>query len=198
MPKLKTSEKLVQKKLSGIFTSTKRDKAEKDKDKPKKNQIIEKSKREGPTVVVNEEIPATSIFVEQKNHALDRQSISELDESENEAFDRDDLINEDDVPREASIEFIDLESDPEELLRDIEIRSKLTFHNDDYNPMESLLHAFDLNYKFGSCVGLTRLERWERAQKLGLNPPEEVKNALASEVIRQNLKLNECVFYGRV
>ncbi|CAB4428953.1 unnamed protein product [Rhizophagus irregularis] len=99
MPKLKTSEKLVQKKLSGIFTSTKRDKAEKDKDKPKKNQNIEKN----------------------------RQSISELDESENEAFDRDDLINEDDVPQ---------------------IRSKLTFHNDVYNPMESLLHAFDLNYKF--------------------------------------------------
>ncbi|CAB4379303.1 uncharacterized protein OCT59_022747 [Rhizophagus irregularis] len=170
MPKLKTSEKLVQKKLSGIFTSTKRDKAEKDKDKPKKNQNIEKN----------------------------RQSISELDESENEAFDRDDLINEDDVPREASIDFIDLESDPEESLRDIEIRSKLTFHNDVYNPMESLLHAFDLNYKFGSCVGLTRLERWERAQNLGLNPPEEVKNALTSEVIRQNLKLNECVFYGRV
>lgn len=131
MPKLKTSEKLVQKKLSGIFTSTKRDKAEKDKDKPKKNQNIEKSKREGPTVVVNEEIPATSIFVEQKNHVLGRQSISELDESENEAFDRDDLINEDDVPREASIDFIDLESDPEELLRDIEIRSKLSklYHN---------------------------------------------------------------------
>lgn len=123
MPKLKTSEKLVQQKLSGIFTSTKRDKAGKDKDKPKKNQIIEKSKREGTIVVVNEEILATSTLVEQKNHALDRQSISiELDESENEAFGRDDLINEDDVTREASI---DLESDPEELLRDVEIRSKL-------------------------------------------------------------------------
>ncbi|GBB97910.1 hypothetical protein RclHR1_00310038 [Rhizophagus clarus] len=169
MPKLKTSEKLVQQKLSGIFTSTKRDKAE--KDKQKKNQTIEKN----------------------------RQRLSlELDESENEAFDRDDLINEDDVTREASI---DLESGSEELLSDVdilEIRSKLTFHNDDYKPMENLLRGFDLNYKFGSCVGLTRLERWERAQRLGLNPPEEVKDALTSEVIRQNLKLNECVFYDRV
>jgi hypothetical protein len=126
MPKLKTSEKLVQQKLSGIFTSTKRDKAE--KDKPKKNQIIEKSKRECPTVVVNEEISTVSTFVEQKSHALDHQRISvELDESENEAFVRDDLIN-DVVTREAST---DLENDPEELLRNVEIRSKLSklYHN---------------------------------------------------------------------
>ena len=28
--------------------------------------------------------------------------------------------------------------------------------------------------KFGPYVGIPRLERWERAQALGLNPPEEV------------------------
>lgn len=32
----------------------------------------------------------------------------------------------------------------------------------------------DRNYDYGPCVGVTRLERWERAQALGLNPPSEV------------------------
>lgn len=27
---------------------------------------------------------------------------------------------------------------------------------------------------FGPCTGITRLQRWERAQKLGLDPPAEV------------------------
>ncbi len=30
------------------------------------------------------------------------------------------------------------------------------------------------SYEYGPCVGVTRLERWERAQMLGLNPPFEV------------------------
>jgi DNA polymerase delta, subunit 4 len=29
-------------------------------------------------------------------------------------------------------------------------------------------------YEYGPCVGVTRLERWERAAALGLNPPPEV------------------------
>lgn len=28
--------------------------------------------------------------------------------------------------------------------------------------------------KYGPCVGISRLDRWKRAQKLGLEPPEEV------------------------
>lgn len=28
--------------------------------------------------------------------------------------------------------------------------------------------------KYGPCVGMTRLQRWERAKKWGLQPPEEV------------------------
>ena len=36
--------------------------------------------------------------------------------------------------------------------------------------------AFVLNrsYEYGPCIGMTRLERWERAHALGLNPPTEV------------------------
>jgi len=41
-----------------------------------------------------------------------------------------------------------------------------------------LLREFDLNWEYGPCVGITRLERWERAQKLGKNPPTQVKSLL--------------------
>lgn len=43
---------------------------------------------------------------------------------------------------------------------------------------ENTLRAFDLNGKFGPCVNPTRLERWERAERLGLEPPQEVKELL--------------------
>ncbi|XP_013398431.2 DNA polymerase delta subunit 4-like [Lingula anatina] len=43
--------------------------------------------------------------------------------------------------------------------------------------LESLT-KFDLDFKFGPCTGVTRLERWERAEKHGLNPPPEVKKLL--------------------
>ena len=29
------------------------------------------------------------------------------------------------------------------------------------------------SYEYGPCVGVTRLERWDRADALGLNPPLE-------------------------
>ncbi|RIA96494.1 DNA polymerase delta, subunit 4-domain-containing protein [Glomus cerebriforme] len=191
------SKKLVQQKLSVIFTSTKRGKAEKDELKKKLKQTIETIESEEQSIiVVKEESPKSSTltFVRQKGHASDRQKISDESESENEIFDQDE---DNDVSRETSLPNVN--SEPEELSRDrVNIRSKLTFHEEDYTPMDKLLHSFDLNYKFGSNVGLTRLARWERAHRLGLNPPEEVKNVLTSEAIRQNLKLNESVFYGKV
>ena len=37
-----------------------------------------------------------------------------------------------------------------------------------------ILRIFDMTSRYGPCVGVTRLQRWERAKKWGLNPPEEV------------------------
>lgn len=31
------------------------------------------------------------------------------------------------------------------------------------------------SYKYGPCIGTTRMQRWKRAQSLGLNPPIEVR-----------------------
>ena len=41
------------------------------------------------------------------------------------------------------------------------------------------MRAFDLKMKFGPCVGLTRMERWERANKFGLDPPRRIFDLLS-------------------
>ncbi|XP_071390522.1 DNA polymerase delta subunit 4 isoform X1 [Centroberyx affinis] len=40
------------------------------------------------------------------------------------------------------------------------------------------LRQFDLDWRFGPCTGITRLQRWERAKLHGLNPPEEIRELL--------------------
>ncbi|CAI0395206.1 unnamed protein product [Linum tenue] len=37
-----------------------------------------------------------------------------------------------------------------------------------------------MNMAYGPCIGMTRMARWQRAQRLGLDPPGDVKNLLDS------------------
>lgn len=46
----------------------------------------------------------------------------------------------------------------------------------DVSADERCLRQFDLATKYGPCVGMTRLERWERAERFGLAPPKEVRD----------------------
>ncbi|NXL16636.1 DPOD4 polymerase, partial [Setophaga kirtlandii] len=41
-----------------------------------------------------------------------------------------------------------------------------------------MLRRFDLSWEYGPCSGITRLQRWERAQELGLSPPGPIRDAL--------------------
>ncbi|NWX35472.1 DPOD4 polymerase, partial [Notiomystis cincta] len=41
-----------------------------------------------------------------------------------------------------------------------------------------MLRRFDLSWEYGPCTGITRLQRWERAQDLGLSPPGPIRDAL--------------------
>jgi DNA polymerase delta subunit 4 len=41
-----------------------------------------------------------------------------------------------------------------------------------------MLREFDLNPRYGPCTGVTRVERWKRAETLKLNPPPEIWNLL--------------------
>jgi len=54
-------------------------------------------------------------------------------------------------------------------------------HCEDENAIHQILRTFDMTVDFGPYVGITRLNRWNRAQKLGLNPPPEVKQILETD-----------------
>ena len=60
-----------------------------------------------------------------------------------------------------------------------------------------ILRVFDLSYEFGPCVGVTRLERWERAKALGLNPPDEVREILMTKQGTEDL-FKQNLFYGEI
>ncbi|KAI1312596.1 hypothetical protein EDD11_002942 [Mortierella claussenii] len=67
------------------------------------------------------------------------------------------------------------------------------FHQADLSDAEKTLRQFDLAAKYGPCTELTRLERWERAFELGLEPPQGVKDMLDA-----HMTLNTPLFEGRV
>ncbi|KAK0670005.1 DNA polymerase delta, subunit 4-domain-containing protein [Cercophora samala] len=46
---------------------------------------------------------------------------------------------------------------------------------------EKVLRYWDVSSQFGPCVGITRLKRWQRAERLGLNPPLEVLAVIVKE-----------------
>ena len=51
--------------------------------------------------------------------------------------------------------------------------------------LEALEHRlrreFDLENKYGPVTGMTRMERWERAQRMGLEPPAWVRDSIAQQ-----------------
>ncbi|CAN4107133.1 unnamed protein product [Withania somnifera] len=69
----------------------------------------------------------------------------------------------------------------------------LNLQADDYDEKEELLRQFDTSMAYGPCLGLSRVDRWERAKTLGLNPPRDVEPILRSIKVR-----NECLWDGRV
>ena len=56
--------------------------------------------------------------------------------------------------------------------------SKEGYACDDVDEVEEVLRGFDLDIRFGPCTGMTRMERWNRAEKLGLGPPSSIRNLL--------------------
>ncbi|KAJ8247738.1 hypothetical protein GJAV_G00249720 [Gymnothorax javanicus] len=40
------------------------------------------------------------------------------------------------------------------------------------------LKQFDLDWRYGPCAGISRLQRWERAELHGLNPPQTIRDLL--------------------
>lgn len=46
---------------------------------------------------------------------------------------------------------------------------------------EKILRHFDLCSEYGPCIGISRIQRWKRAQSLALHPPVEVLAVLLKE-----------------
>jgi DNA polymerase delta subunit 4 len=57
---------------------------------------------------------------------------------------------------------------------------------------EKILRTFDLQSKYGPVSGLSRLERFQRAEKLGLAPPQAVKELILKH--GEDSALNEHLF----
>ncbi|XP_065853181.1 uncharacterized protein [Euphorbia lathyris] len=64
---------------------------------------------------------------------------------------------------------------------------------DDYDKDEQVLRQFDMNMSYGPCIGMTRLGRWERANRLGMNPPREIGCLLKDGKVN-----SDCLWDGRV
>ncbi|KAI1328562.1 hypothetical protein F5Y16DRAFT_368731 [Xylariaceae sp. FL0255] len=54
-------------------------------------------------------------------------------------------------------------------------------HQQDLSLSEKILRYWDVSSQYGPCVGITRMKRWQRADRLGLNPPLEVLAVLLQE-----------------
>ncbi|KAL5513407.1 hypothetical protein ACEPAH_3806 [Sanghuangporus vaninii] len=71
-------------------------------------------------------------------------------------------------------------------------------HAEKQTKIHHILRVFDTSYEYGPCIGMTRLQRWERAHALGLNPPPEVREILLSKQGLGEDEYRQCVFYGDV
>ncbi|KAG9313145.1 DNA polymerase delta, subunit 4-domain-containing protein [Chiua virens] len=83
-----------------------------------------------------------------------------------------------------------------------EVRSKMghipPVHSEGQNKIYQMLRFFDMSYEYGPCIGMTRLERWERAEAFGFNPPVEVRDILLTKEGVEKEEYAQSVLYGEV
>mmetsp|Transcript_876 Transcript_876/g.3184 ORF Transcript_876/g.3184 Transcript_876/m.3184 type:complete len:127 (+) Transcript_876:2189-2569(+) len=66
--------------------------------------------------------------------------------------------------------------------------------DEDFDPVEDVLRSFDLTSKYGPCKGISRMQRWARADKIGLEPPQDVKRLLETN----DERYQKCIWEGRI
>ncbi|KAF5641274.1 GTP-binding protein beta subunit [Fusarium tjaetaba] len=62
-------------------------------------------------------------------------------------------------------------------------------HQQGVSLSEKVLRYFDVSSQYGPCIGMPRIKRWKRAERLGLNPPIEVLAVLLKEESKGNDKI---------
>ncbi|KAK9467415.1 DNA polymerase delta, subunit 4 [Lipomyces arxii] len=81
-------------------------------------------------------------------------------------------------------------------VRELDIADSI--HQKGLSTVEKILKHFDLTDTYGPTVGMTRLQRWNRADKLGLNPPDLVFQILNTNEGRNQTKLKQGYLYGQL
>ncbi|KAG4302265.1 hypothetical protein PCK1_001537 [Pneumocystis canis] len=64
--------------------------------------------------------------------------------------------------------------------RSVLIKNMLEELSENFTSIDKILKIFDLTYKYGPSKGISRLDRWNRAERLNLRPPIEIKKLLLS------------------
>lgn len=59
-------------------------------------------------------------------------------------------------------------------------------HQEGLSTEEKILRYFDVSSQYGPCIGMPRMKRWNRAERLGLHPPVEVLAILIKEESKGN------------
>ncbi|KAH8081416.1 DNA polymerase delta, subunit 4-domain-containing protein [Filobasidium floriforme] len=65
-----------------------------------------------------------------------------------------------------------------------------------HNRVHHILRVFDLSSQWGPCVGISRLDRWNRAEEWGLEPPVEVRDILLTQEGQKDDSYKETVFHN--
>lgn len=64
---------------------------------------------------------------------------------------------------------------------------------DEHDDLEETLRQFDMDMRYGPCIGMSRIQRWERAHKMGIHPPIQVR-----EILERLSGAPACLWEGRV
>lgn len=65
----------------------------------------------------------------------------------------------------------------------------------DSNIVEQVLKLFDFMSEYGPTGGISRLERWNRAEKLGKQPPQLIKQILLTKEGQNDPKYSQSYLY---
>ncbi|CZR51903.1 related to DNA polymerase delta subunit 4 [Phialocephala subalpina] len=68
-------------------------------------------------------------------------------------------------------------------------RKSRRVHQEELSLEEKVLRLFDMSSQYGPAIGIARMKRWVRANKLGLSPPIEVLAVLLKEEEKGNTKI---------
>ncbi|EEB05590.1 DNA polymerase delta subunit Cdm1 [Schizosaccharomyces japonicus yFS275] len=69
-------------------------------------------------------------------------------------------------------------------------------HAEGMSKVELVLHKFDMTAKYGPYLGMTRLERWHRAERYGLHPPDFIRHILELPEAYEANNVRKSLFYS--